>query len=163
MFENNLKAVRKAKGKTQQEIADIIGITQNAYSYWESGKVRINSESIAVLAEYYGISVDFLLGRRYKMRKLPNKWDDSLREDYEKADENVKKYMEAKYGDIIFVDSEEVSTNGDDNADELLEYLEQLKNRPEMRMLFSLAKGATKEDVDKAIAIIKALKNVENE
>ena len=40
---------------------------------------------------------------------------------------------------------------------ELQEYLEELKNRPEMRMLFSLAKGATKEDVEKAVKIIEAL------
>ena len=41
---------------------------------------------------------------------------------------------------------------------ELQEYLEELKNRNEMRMLFSLAKGATKEDVMKAVKIIEALK-----
>ena len=40
--------------------------------------------------------------------------------------------------------------------DELAEYLEQLKNRPEMRMLFSLTKGATKEDVERAVRIIEA-------
>lgn len=41
---------------------------------------------------------------------------------------------------------------------ELQEYLEELKNRSEMRMLFSLAKGATKEDVMKTVKIIEALK-----
>lgn len=41
---------------------------------------------------------------------------------------------------------------------ELQEYLEELKNRSEMRMLFSLAKGATKEDVMQAVKIIEALK-----
>ncbi len=40
---------------------------------------------------------------------------------------------------------------------ELQEYLEELKNRSEMRMLFSLAKGATKEDIEKAVKIIEAL------
>lgn len=40
---------------------------------------------------------------------------------------------------------------------ELQEYLEELKNRSEMRMLFSLAKGATKEDVIQAVKIIEAL------
>ncbi len=44
---------------------------------------------------------------------------------------------------------------------ELQEYLEELKNRNEMRMLFSLAKGATKEDVMKAVKIIEALKKDE--
>lgn len=42
--------------------------------------------------------------------------------------------------------------------EELQEYLEELKNRSEMRMLFSLAKGVTKEDVEKAVKIIEALK-----
>ena len=40
-------------------------------------------------------------------------------------------------------------------------YLEELKNRSEMRMLFSLAKGATKEDVMQAVKIIEALKKDE--
>ena len=40
---------------------------------------------------------------------------------------------------------------------ELQEYLEELKSRSEMRMLFSLAKGATKEDVMQAVKIIEAL------
>jgi transcriptional regulator with XRE-family HTH domain len=46
-------------------------------------------------------------------------------------------------------------------GDELNVYLEELKNRPEMRMLFSLAKGATKEDVERAVAIIEALRKNE--
>lgn len=46
--------------------------------------------------------------------------------------------------------------------DDLTEYLEELKNRPEMKMLFSLAKGATKEDVERAVAIIEALRKSEN-
>jgi len=41
---------------------------------------------------------------------------------------------------------------------ELQEYLEELKNRPEMRMLFSVSKNATKEDVEQAVKIIEALK-----
>ncbi len=40
--------------------------------------------------------------------------------------------------------------------DELSEYLEELKNRPEMRMLFSLTKGATKEEVERAVRIVEA-------
>ena len=46
--------------------------------------------------------------------------------------------------------------NGDE---ELNDYLEVLKNRPEMRMLFQLSKDATKEDVEAAVRIIEALRN----
>lgn len=41
---------------------------------------------------------------------------------------------------------------------ELQEYLEELKNRSEMRMLFKLSKNATKEQVEQAVKIIEALR-----
>ena len=45
--------------------------------------------------------------------------------------------------------------NGDE---ELTEYVQMLKTRPECRMLFQLSKNATKEDVEKAVRIIEALR-----
>lgn len=45
--------------------------------------------------------------------------------------------------------------------DGLAEYLEMLRSRPECRMLFSVAKDATKADVEKAVAIIEALRKTE--
>ena len=42
--------------------------------------------------------------------------------------------------------------------DELAEYLEHLRTRPEMRMLFKVSKDATKEDVEQAVKIIEALR-----
>ena len=42
--------------------------------------------------------------------------------------------------------------------EELTEYVEMLKNRPECRMLFQLSKNATKEDVEAAVRIIEALR-----
>lgn len=46
-------------------------------------------------------------------------------------------------------------------AAELVEYLEMLRSRSECRMLFSLAKDATAEDVQRAVAVIEALRHVE--
>ena len=47
--------------------------------------------------------------------------------------------------------------------DELNEYLEELRTRPELKMLFSLAKNATKQDIEQAVAIIEALRKSGNE
>lgn len=50
--------------------------------------------------------------------------------------------------------------NGDDISaqdDELTDYLEAMRTRPEMRMLFSVSKDATKADVEAAVKIIEAL------
>lgn len=44
------------------------------------------------------------------------------------------------------------------NDDEIREYLEELKSRSEMRTLFKVSKGATKEDIEKTIDILKTLK-----
>lgn len=43
--------------------------------------------------------------------------------------------------------------------EELTEYVQMLKTRPECRMLFQLSKNATKEDVEAAVRIIEALRN----
>lgn len=56
-------------------------------------------------------------------------------------------------------DIEEPLVNGDA---ELTEYLEELKNRPELKMMFSLTKNATKKDVEKAVAIVEAFLNGSN-
>ena len=82
---------------------------------------------------------------------------------------NAKKYprvdkmqMLADYFGILKSDlTEEHATSKLTDDIELQEYLEELKNRSEMRMLFSLAKGATKEDVEKAVRIIEALQKDE--
>ena len=60
---NNLKILRKAKGLTQKEVADFIGISQNNYSYWENGKVKIDNGSLQKLADFFDVTVDYLLGR----------------------------------------------------------------------------------------------------
>ena len=67
--------------------------------------------------------------------------------------------MSRGLGDVYKRQEHETSKMTDDI--ELQEYLEELKNRSELRMLFSLTKGATKEDVEKAVRIIEALKKDE--
>lgn len=82
---------------------------------------------------------------------------------------NGKKYprvdkmqLLADYFGILKSDlTEEHETSKMTDDIELQEYLEELKNRSELRMLFSLTKSATKEDVEKAVRIIEALKKDE--
>ncbi|MDY4488753.1 MAG: LexA family transcriptional regulator [Candidatus Limivicinus sp.] len=59
-----LKEARKAKGLTQVEVSKIIGISQNGYSDWETGKNRVDAVSLNKLADLYGVSVDYLVGGR---------------------------------------------------------------------------------------------------
>ena len=50
---NRLKEARKAKGLTQKEVAEYIGIGQSGYSYWETDRSRINSQSLSRLATLF--------------------------------------------------------------------------------------------------------------
>lgn len=63
--------------------------------------------------------------------------------------------------DYLLGNEEQKAAPASEDA-ELAELLEELKTRPEMKMLFSVTKGATKADVEKAVNIIKALRESEN-
>lgn len=50
-------------GYTQQQIADLLHIKQNTYSQYEIGVLNYPIEVLMQLADFYGVSVDYLLGR----------------------------------------------------------------------------------------------------
>ena len=68
---------------------------------------------------------------------------------------NMAKYFNVSVDYLLENDIPEL-INGDK---ELTEYLEDLRNRPEMRMLFSITSTCTKEEVEQAVRIIEALRN----
>lgn len=59
---NRLKELRKEKGLTQQGLADEIGITKRTYIYWEQGERQIKPDKAQALADFFGVSVGYLLG-----------------------------------------------------------------------------------------------------
>lgn len=61
MFKDNLKLLRKKKELTQKQVAEELGMTQQNYQKWESGKSSPSGETLEKLSEYFGVSIDFLL------------------------------------------------------------------------------------------------------
>ena len=62
MLSKRLKAIRKNKGLTQAELAKKFDVTQQAIAKWESGISFPDSDTIARLANFFGVSSDYLLG-----------------------------------------------------------------------------------------------------
>ena len=60
----NLVNARKALKKTQQEMADYLGISRQAYSNYETGKREPDYETLLKLGEYLVCSIDYLLGKK---------------------------------------------------------------------------------------------------
>lgn len=66
-----LKDLRIKKGLKQSDIADYLEITQQAYQRYEYGTSEPNSDGYIKLADFYGVSVDYLLGREPVPDPLP--------------------------------------------------------------------------------------------
>lgn len=62
----NLKNHRQTAEKTQKEVAKETGISQQALSTWENDTKIPTIEHCAILADYYGISIDELVGHEIK-------------------------------------------------------------------------------------------------
>lgn len=60
---NNLKKVRTEKHATQAQIADFLGVTIKTYRGYEKGQEYPKLESLIALADKWGVSIDYLLGR----------------------------------------------------------------------------------------------------
>lgn len=58
---NRLKELRVDRDLTQCQVAAAIGLTQRKYSYIETGIQQATEAVLKNLAEYYGVSVDYLL------------------------------------------------------------------------------------------------------
>ncbi len=115
-----------------------------------TNKLKVEREkadiSLAALSKITGISKSTL--QRYETgttKKIPME-----------AISSIEKALKLTPGYLMGW-SENSQTENESEKDELAEYLEELRTRPEMKMLFSLAKDATKEDVEKAVKIIETL------
>ena len=60
---NNLKILRKQKGVMQADVADFLGVSRTSYTQYESGKRGLSAEMLSKLSDYFGVSIDVILGR----------------------------------------------------------------------------------------------------
>lgn len=61
-MELRIRDLREDADLSQQEVADLLNVSQTTYSRYESGVLNIPWRSLVALAQYYKTSVDYLLG-----------------------------------------------------------------------------------------------------
>ena len=59
----NLRNLREDKDIKQKDIAAYLNVSQNTYSQYETGVISLTAEILIKLANYYNVSIDFLLDR----------------------------------------------------------------------------------------------------
>ena len=68
-----IRNLRIDGGYTQKQIAEMLHIKQNTYSQYEIGTTRYPLDAVVTLAEYYGVSVDYLVGLTDEKTPYPRK------------------------------------------------------------------------------------------
>ena len=66
MYLPRLRDLREDRDMAQAQVASLLGIDQRVYSNYETGKREIPLRHLIVLADYYHVTVDYLLGRDTK-------------------------------------------------------------------------------------------------
>lgn len=61
MFEERLYQLRRERGISQEELANIIGVSRQAVQKWESGASQPNMDNLVAISEYFGVTLDYLL------------------------------------------------------------------------------------------------------
>ncbi len=58
-----IRALREDADLTQQRLGAAINVPQRTYAYYESGERMVPPSVLCALADFYGVSVDYILGR----------------------------------------------------------------------------------------------------
>ena len=72
-FSNRLISLRKEHGLTQEGLAKIIGKTRSTVSGYETEGKEPELETICLLAHYFGVTTDYLLGLTEERKPFPKK------------------------------------------------------------------------------------------
>jgi len=63
MFAERLKKLRMDKGISQEDLAKIVGVKQQTIGGWEVGRTEPDHQITCMLADYFGVTTDYLFGR----------------------------------------------------------------------------------------------------
>lgn len=93
---NVFRDIRKRRGVSQKELGESVHVSQTSISQWETGKTYPDVNTLVKLADFYGTSTDYLLGRTQNpLSMIPGDtpyvectpFERSLLESYRKADQ----------------------------------------------------------------------------
>ena len=69
MLGNNIRELRKQKKLTQAELAKLMHVSQQTIGAWETERAVPGSDTLGELADYFGVTTDYLLGRPEKHKE----------------------------------------------------------------------------------------------
>lgn len=71
IFSKRLRELRDGRNFNQQELADILNVSNSAISKWEQGAREPDFETLKVIADYFGVTTDYLIGNENINKDVP--------------------------------------------------------------------------------------------
>ncbi len=71
-FQNVFKKLRLSRGYTQAELSDALGISRSRIGMYETGAREPDFETLEIIADFFNVDTDYLLGRTNKTTFIPN-------------------------------------------------------------------------------------------
>lgn len=62
-FKERLKELRTERNISQQELGEIVNVSKMAVSHWEKGHSEPSISQLIILAEFFGVTTDYLIGK----------------------------------------------------------------------------------------------------
>ena len=69
MYGERMKMLRKERKIPQQQLADLMGVKIRGYQYYEKEQAEPSIKALIALADFYGVTIDYLVGRTDGPRK----------------------------------------------------------------------------------------------
>ena len=64
----NIRDIREDNDVTQTQMAKLLNVSQNTYSQYETGKIEWTASTLVQIADYFNVSIDYLLDRTDKRK-----------------------------------------------------------------------------------------------
>lgn len=73
MYQNRLRDLREDRDLKQKDLAELLKVHQTTYSDYELERLNIPVSVLHALADFYNVSIDYLLGRTGEKQPYPKK------------------------------------------------------------------------------------------
>lgn len=122
MLNVRMKALRKERNKTQQDIAALLGVSRPAYTAYEQGNRTPDNDAVEKLADYYDVTIDYLFGRTDNPNRIESpKVNDKDERDIAKRLEKFKEEIENSDG--LAFDGEPISEEAKESLIDAMEHI----------------------------------------
>lgn len=128
IFSDRLKQLRKQNSLTQKMLGQNLNLGESTISMYELGEREPNFETLELLADYFNVDIDYLLGKSDKTTKL---------DIYGNHKDNLDYFSDKP---------------------ELLDLYQQIYESETLQLLFDSAKDLTPQDLEMVLTIIKGIR-----